>query len=51
MLQDASETESVQKVVYTSSVAAILDIATLHTGNTYTDTDWNPSPTKLPSPR
>ncbi|TKY89334.1 hypothetical protein EX895_001865 [Sporisorium graminicola] len=42
LLQDARETPTVQKVVYTSSSAAILDLSRIHTGNTHTEKDWNP---------
>lgn len=42
LLQDASETPTVRKVVYTSSSAAILDIWRLNTGNTHMEKDWNP---------
>lgn len=41
LLEDAHATPSVVKVVLTSSIASIFDVATFHQGGTYTSSDWN----------
>ncbi|GAC96555.1 potential oxidoreductase [Pseudozyma hubeiensis SY62] len=41
LLEDAHATSSVVKVVLTSSIAAMLDAATIRQAGTYTSSDWN----------
>ncbi|GAK68428.1 dihydroflavonol-4-reductase [Moesziomyces antarcticus] len=42
LLEDASHTPSVRKVVLTASIASIMDVRRANTDGSFTEKDWNP---------